>query len=217
MTRNGPGLVGSETSAARSQPRYKVGGLESLVHCRASGGARKMPALNRQPASSPSSFKQVFVYTQNQSFTSPHLFRDQPVQYFLPPLRRCPELRSLSTSSLVRHRTRSSGGRCVYLSNVSVVSGEGQLDGEVVCLLIWKSLEQLAFSSLVAHKASYANVHADFAKNWRVKRLLECIEAIHPDFYPEPVVFPTVDTGRVKHLLDVRGDDHASHPCAPSR
>jgi hypothetical protein len=153
MTRTGPGLVGSEASAARSQPRYKVGGLESLVHCRAGGGARKMPAPNRQPASSPSSFKQVFVYTQNQSYTSPHLFRDHPVQYFLPPLRRCPGLRSLSTSSLVRHRTRSAGGRCVYLSNVSVVSGEGQLDGEVVCLLIRKSLEQLAFSSLVAHKA----------------------------------------------------------------
>ena len=76
-------------------------------------------------------------------------------------------------------------------------------DGEVMCLLIRKSLEQVAFASLIAHRDAYAKVHADFEKTWRVKKLLERIEAIHPNFYPKPVAFTTVDTGRVKHLIDV--------------
>jgi len=38
------------------------------------------------------------------------------------------------------------------------------LDGEVICLLIRKSLEQIAFASLVAHKDDYAKIHTDFAK-----------------------------------------------------
>lgn len=78
------------------------------------------------------------------------------------------------------------------------------LDGEVVCLLIRKSLEQIAFASLIAHKNEYAKVHADFAKTWNAKRLLERIEAIHPDYYPKPAARPTVETGCVKHLLDVK-------------
>jgi hypothetical protein len=89
------------------------------------------------------------------------------------------------------------------LSGHSPMKHEG-LDGEVVCLLIRKSLEQIAFASLIAHKDEYAKVHADFAKTWNAKRLLERIEAIHPDYYPKPVAFPTVETGRVKHLLDVK-------------
>ena len=88
------------------------------------------------------------------------------------------------------------------LSGHSPMKHEG-LDGEVVCLLIRKSLEQIAFASLIAQKEVYAKVHADFAKTWHVKRLLERIEAIHPDFYPKPAAFPTVETGRVKHLIDV--------------
>lgn len=89
------------------------------------------------------------------------------------------------------------------LSGHSPMKHEG-LDGEVVCLLIRKSLEQIAFASLIAHKDAYAKVQADFAKTWRVKRLLERIEAIHPDYYPKPVAFPAIETSRVKHLLDVK-------------
>lgn len=37
------------------------------------------------------------------------------------------------------------------------------LDGEVVCLLVRKSLEQIALASLVAHKDAYNAVHANFA------------------------------------------------------
>ena len=88
------------------------------------------------------------------------------------------------------------------LSGHSPLRNEG-LDGEVVCLLIRKSLEQIAFSTLIAHKEAYTRVHTDFAKTWRVKELLKRIEAIHPNFYPKPVTFTSIDTGNVKHLLDI--------------
>jgi hypothetical protein len=37
--------------------------------------------------------------------------------------------------------------------------GDEGLDGEVVCLLLRKVLEQIAFSSLVAHRQTYEKVH----------------------------------------------------------
>jgi hypothetical protein len=77
------------------------------------------------------------------------------------------------------------------------------LDGEVVCLMVRKILEQIAFASLIAHKDAYETTHSDFAKTWRVRQLLERIEAIHPGFYPRPVSGPTVDDSGVKHFADV--------------
>jgi hypothetical protein len=65
--------------------------------------------------------------------------------------------------------------------------GEEGLDGEVVCLLLRKVLEQIAFSSLVAHRAKYEEVHNDLGSVWRAKRLLERLEVLHPDFFPMPV------------------------------
>ncbi|MFN7780239.1 MAG: hypothetical protein ACK5RK_15495 [Betaproteobacteria bacterium] len=78
------------------------------------------------------------------------------------------------------------------------------LDAEVVFLLLRKSLEQIAFSSLIAHKDIYEKVHADFAKTWRVKKLLERLEDIHPNFYPKPVDGPSVDEKGIRHFLDVK-------------
>lgn len=68
----------------------------------------------------------------------------------------------------------------------SPLGSEG-LDGEVVCLLLRKVLEQIAFSSLVAHQATYESVHHDLGSIWRAKRLLERMEKLHPEFYPSPV------------------------------
>lgn len=68
----------------------------------------------------------------------------------------------------------------------SPLGAEG-LDGEVICLLLRKVLEQTAFSSLVAHRATYEAVHNDVGSIWRAKRLLERLEKLHPDFYPAPV------------------------------
>jgi hypothetical protein len=65
--------------------------------------------------------------------------------------------------------------------------GDEGLDGEVVCLLLRKLLEQIAFSSLVAHRAAYETAHNDLGTVWRAKRLLERLEMLHSDFYPSPV------------------------------
>jgi hypothetical protein len=51
--------------------------------------------------------------------------------------------------------------------------GSERHDGEVVCLLLRRVLEQIAFSSLVAHRENYDEIHNDFTKIWRENRLIE--------------------------------------------
>ena len=68
----------------------------------------------------------------------------------------------------------------------SPLGSEG-LDGEVVCLLLRRVLEQIAFSSLVAHRETYETVYKDLGTVWRAKALIERMEKLHPDFYPSPV------------------------------
>ncbi len=65
--------------------------------------------------------------------------------------------------------------------------GEEGLDGEIVCLMLRKVLEQIAFASLAVHKDAYTAVHSDAEYTWRAKRLLERLADIHPDFYPLPL------------------------------
>lgn len=65
--------------------------------------------------------------------------------------------------------------------------GNDGLDGEVVCLLLRRILEQIAFSSLLAHREAYEAVHKDVEKVWSAKRLLERLKEVHSDFYPKPV------------------------------
>ena len=89
-----------------------------------------------------------------------------------------------------------------------IISGHSPMkdeawDTEVVCLLLRKSLEHLAFASLIANREAYTIVYSDFANHWNVKKLLKKLENVHPDFYPKPTAIPTVHTGTVKHLLDV--------------
>jgi hypothetical protein len=68
----------------------------------------------------------------------------------------------------------------------SPLGSEGH-DGEVVCLLLRRVLEQIAFSSLVAHRATYEEIHDDVSTVWRAKRLIERLENVHPEFFPSPV------------------------------
>lgn len=81
--------------------------------------------------------------------------------------------------------------------------GREDFDGEVAGLHLRKSLELIAFSSLVAHKDAYAQAHEDFSSHWSAKRLLSKMEKIHPDFYPKPVAFSQSDSRGVKQLVDV--------------
>jgi hypothetical protein len=71
------------------------------------------------------------------------------------------------------------------------------IDAEFSCLQIRKCLELIAFSSIAAHKETYADAHADFATHWKPKKLLDKLRRLHPDFYPQPVV---VERERGKHV-----------------
>lgn len=91
------------------------------------------------------------------------------------------------------------------VSGHSPLGNEG-LDGEVVCLLLRKALEQVVFASLIANSSAYSAVHNDLSTAWRAKRLLDRLANVHPEFYPKPFAFSTFETGRVKHLLEVNND-----------
>ena len=47
--------------------------------------------------------------------------------------------------------------------------------------------EQIAFSSLVAHRETYEAIHNDADTIWRAKRLVERLSKAHPEFFPCPV------------------------------
>lgn len=81
--------------------------------------------------------------------------------------------------------------------------GEEFRDAEVVFLLIRKTLEQIAFASLIANRNAYAQVHKNFAEAWRIKHLLEHLEKIHPNYYPRPVYISPNETGQIKRFCDI--------------
>jgi hypothetical protein len=92
-----------------------------------------------------------------------------------------------------------------------IISGHSPMkneewDTEVVCLMLRKSFEHVAFASLVAHREVYSAVFADFETHWSAKRLLQKLEKVHPDFYPSPVSIPVQQLGSVKHLPEVEDD-----------
>ena len=88
----------------------------------------------------------------------------------------------------------------------SPLEDEG-LDGEIVCLMLRKVLEQIAFASLAAHKDAYSAVHSDADYTWRAKRLLERLVQIHPKFWPLAVRPSTKPQPEGHHHFDTV-DDH---------
>ena len=78
----------------------------------------------------------------------------------------------------------------------AVRTGDESADGEFVCLQLRKCLELIAFSALCAHREHYLRVRADLENEWRAKRILDRLSAIHADFYPQPVVPRSLGPGR---------------------
>lgn len=72
-------------------------------------------------------------------------------------------------------------------------------DIELAFLQLRKSLEVLAFASLIANKDKYSAAHTNFASHWKAKGMLECIEKLNPDFYPVPLELPKLLESGVKH------------------
>ncbi len=77
------------------------------------------------------------------------------------------------------------------------------IDAEFVCLQLRRVLELLAFASVSANKDIYAQAHNDFATHWNAKRLLQKLEKLHPDFYPQPVRLTAPDARGVKQLVAI--------------
>lgn len=61
-----------------------------------------------------------------------------------------------------------------------------QTNVESICLQIRKTLELVAFGSLVCHREEYSNVRA-ITNDWHASRILKAVEKINPDFYPRAV------------------------------
>ncbi|MDA3938810.1 MAG: VCBS repeat-containing protein [Spirochaetia bacterium] len=61
-------------------------------------------------------------------------------------------------------------------------------DVEFVCLHFRKVLEHIALSSLIANKEEYTKQYKNFKRHWNARRILEGIEKINSEYYPQPTV-----------------------------
>jgi hypothetical protein len=78
-----------------------------------------------------------------------------------------------------------------------------EFDQDIVFLQLRKVLELIAFASLIANKKKYEAEYKRFATQWRVQRLIEDLEKIHPTFYPMPIAPPQKLENGVKHVTYV--------------
>jgi hypothetical protein len=74
--------------------------------------------------------------------------------------------------------------------NREIELGSEAFDAELVYLQLRKVLEEIAFSSLAANKAEYSTLHANFAKHWKAEKILQVLEGVNADFYPQPLAAP---------------------------
>lgn len=93
--------------------------------------------------------------------------------------------------------------------------GEGKLhvlypatSVETAALQFRKVVELITFGSLIANKDIYSAVHEKFSKHWNAKLILQDLERIHPDFYPEPIHQVPTNRPDVQTELVPRKDDY---------
>lgn len=79
-------------------------------------------------------------------------------------------------------------------------TGVEAYNDEFVFLQLRKTLELIAFASLTANKDVYSAVYEKFAEHWRVKAMLDYLEKVNPDFYPDPHDPPQETAPGVKHF-----------------
>ena len=78
--------------------------------------------------------------------------------------------------------------------------GREDFDYELVGLQLRKILELIAFSSLVANREVYSEVHEKYLHEWRTSRLLENIEKLNPNFYPKSLSTSYRDSAGTSHF-----------------
>jgi hypothetical protein len=79
---------------------------------------------------------------------------------------------------------------------------------ESICLQLRKILELIAMGSLVANKEEYSKVYTDFAKHWNAKYLMNALEKVNPNFYPEPIIEEATQEMDIKSALKKREEDY---------
>tara|TARA_Y100000780_G_scaffold174982_1_gene160183 strand:+ start:12381 stop:12998 length:618 start_codon:yes stop_codon:yes gene_type:complete len=85
--------------------------------------------------------------------------------------------------------------------------GNNTYDYEVFAIHVRKILEAIAYSSLVANVEKYKERHSGYEEHWKAKGLLECIEEVNPEYYPEPV--SVTKTGENQHHIEPKVDAEA--------
>jgi hypothetical protein len=80
-----------------------------------------------------------------------------------------------------------------------------EFDREIVAIQFRKTLELLAFASMVANRAEYERAYADFASHWNPKDLFSQLELVNADFYPQAFKVGSIDPNGVKHLVPLKG------------
>lgn len=80
--------------------------------------------------------------------------------------------------------------------------GHQAFDQELVFLQLRKTLELVAFASLIANREKYSATYEKFASHWNAERVLNDLEKVNPEFYPIPVNEPEERDG-IKHCSRV--------------
>jgi hypothetical protein len=84
-------------------------------------------------------------------------------------------------------------------------TGQYPTDMECVALQFRKILELIALSSICTNKDAYSAKRENFYKDWNGKRILNDLEKVNPDFYPQPSKQIVDDkTGRVVRLEKIK-------------
>ena len=108
------------------------------------------------------------------------------------------ELATLYCNGLEEVKTRLALIRSVL--GGSLTAGSELFNYEIVAMHLRKTLEVVAFGSMTANREAYSAAHADFAKHWNAKRLLDKLFQLHPEFYPKPIYVAQDDPGPPRHL-----------------
>ena len=81
-----------------------------------------------------------------------------------------------------KHRTKVIASLLQGKTNLGFLA----INVESLYLQFRKTLELIAFGSLIANREKYSEARAEYASDWNAKRVLKLVERLNPRFYPEP-------------------------------
>lgn len=82
----------------------------------------------------------------------------------------------------------------------SISLGRPDFDAELFAVHFRKTLELIAFASMIANKDQYSSIHKNFSSHWNAKEMLDHLEKINPEFYPAPMKVANINNDGVKNL-----------------